>query len=57
VLLDFILGGVSYGLVGGDVRELLVVVLGAQLIVLHVAKGGHAGLMIRPVVSPKAVLK
>jgi hypothetical protein len=37
--------------------ELFVVVLGVQLIVLRIAKGGHADLTIWRVVSPKAVLE
>jgi hypothetical protein len=47
VLLVLVLQGVNCGLVGRDVRELLVVVLGTQLIVICVAKGGHVDLMIR----------
>jgi hypothetical protein len=57
MLLVLILGGVSYGLIGGGVRELLVVVLGAQLTILRVAKGGHVDLMIRRVVSGRDVLE
>jgi hypothetical protein len=57
VLLVLILEGVSCGLVGGDVSELLMAVLGAQLVVLRVAKGGYVDLTIRRVVSRRAVLE
>jgi hypothetical protein len=57
MLLILILGGVCRGLIGGHVCELFVVVLGTQLVVVRVAKGGHVDLTIRRVVSRVAVLK
>jgi hypothetical protein len=57
VLLVFILGSISCEFIGSDVRELLIVVLGVQLIILRVTKGGHADLTIRRVVSHTAVLE
>jgi hypothetical protein len=57
VLLVLVLGGISCGLIRRDVRELLVVVLGTQLVVIRVAKGGHVDLMIRQVVSRRALLE
>jgi hypothetical protein len=57
VLLVLVLRGISCGLVGRDVRELLVIVLRTQLVIIRVAKGGHVDLMIRRVVSHMAVLK
>jgi hypothetical protein len=38
MLLVFILGSISCRLIGSDVRELFVVVLGVQLVVLRVAE-------------------
>jgi hypothetical protein len=57
VLLVFVLGSISCGLNGRDIRELLVVVLRVQLVVLHIAKGGHVDLTIRRVVNHKAILE
>jgi hypothetical protein len=36
---------------------LLIVVLGTQLVVVHIAKGGHVDLMIRQVISRMVVLE
>jgi hypothetical protein len=57
VLLVLNLGGVCHGLVSRHVRELFVVVLETQLVVIRVAKGGHVDLTIRRVVSCMAVLE
>jgi hypothetical protein len=46
VLLVLVLGGVCHGLIGRHVRELFVIVLETQLIIIRIMKGGHVDLMI-----------
>jgi hypothetical protein len=57
VLLILILEGISCGLIGRDIHELLVLELETQLVVIRIAKGGHVHLMIRRVVNRMAVLE
>jgi hypothetical protein len=57
VVLVLILGGISCGLICRDIRELLIVVFGTQLIVIHVVKGGYVDLTIWRVISRMAVLE
>jgi hypothetical protein len=57
VLLILVLEGICRGLIGRHFRELFIVVLRTQLVVIRVVKGGHVDLTIRRVVSRMAVLE
>jgi hypothetical protein len=46
MLLVLVLKGVCRGLVGRPVCELFIIILGTQLAVIRIAKGGHVDLTI-----------